>query len=64
MSETTKLRRWLTLWVVEMWVDKPGQWEPTTGSALTKDEARIVRREWKDSNPYDRFRVSPYVRGR
>ena len=58
----TSRPRWMTLWAVEMWIPDTARWEPTTGGALTRAEAREVRRAWNKMNPDDRFRVRPYAR--
>jgi hypothetical protein len=54
----------MRLWVVEMWVDtlkrKKPHWGPTVGVALVRDEGKNVLREWRDSNPDDKFRLVPY----
>jgi len=56
-----------SIWLVEMWVDLPfrrrtAHWEPTTAAALTKAEAEVLRREYRQHDPSDRFRVRRYVR--
>lgn len=50
------------LWVVEMQDDKQREWHATIGARLTKEDGRAELRDWKDNNPYDRFRLVKYVR--
>lgn len=50
------------VWVVEMWNDERGRWEPTMGAALTKERGLDVAREWRVRNPHDRFRIAKYFR--
>lgn len=47
------------LWVVEMLVD--GEWLPTTGARLTREDGRIALVEWRADNPSEKFRLAPYV---
>ena len=53
------------VWVVEMWAARtkygPEVWGPTVGSALTRDDGRVVMADWKARNPTDRFRIVRYV---
>ena len=50
------------LWVVEMLVDESGQWEPTIGTGLDRDDARHECNRWMERNPNDRFRIRCYIR--
>jgi len=47
------------LWVVEMQED--GQWWPTVGVSLTRDDARRDHAQWERDNPDDSFRVRKYA---
>jgi len=50
-----------TVWVVEMWNALYERWEPTVGTALTRDDGRQGElRRWGSRNPDDRFRLTRY----
>jgi hypothetical protein len=61
-----KLDETNSVWVVEMWVDEPGnrpQFVPVAGCGITREDARREMREyWKENNPDDIFRVTRYRR--
>lgn len=49
------------IWVVEMWISERARWEPTIGGALSRKECvDDTLRDWKRSNPDERFRVVKY----
>jgi len=48
----------LYLWVVEIRDD--GQWRPTVGAKLNREEARFELRKWQQHNPDDLFRLRRY----
>ena len=49
------------LWVVEIrFAEDDCGWQPTTGAALSRGDARNVMAEWQTRNPDDRFRVREY----
>lgn len=50
------------VWIVEMLNPETRKWEPTTGTALNRDEARIEQCEWVEHNYSDEFRIRQYVR--
>ena len=50
------------IWIVEMWNEGMGRWEPTTGASLTREEARRDLQEWRAGDFDDRFRVCRYER--
>ena len=47
------------LWVVES--DMGGNWSPTVGVALFRDDGRLELASWKSRNPDDKFRLVKYV---
>ena len=50
------------LWIVEMWNEGMGRWEPTAGASLTREEARRDLQDWRADNADDTFRVCRYER--
>ena len=48
------------VWVVEMKFKGISEWEPTVGCALTREDGRELRVEWKKRNPDDQFRLTKY----
>lgn len=51
----------ITLWVVEMYNDFSGRYEPTVGAAITRESGRRELDQWREDNPADSFRLVPYV---
>ena len=49
------------VWIVEMLDERNGQWQPTVGSALTRDEIREELKSWRFGSG-DRFRPAKYER--
>jgi hypothetical protein len=49
------------VWIVEMWNDDQARWEATVGARLTREAAQDEIAEWRERNPYQRFRVHRYV---
>ena len=48
------------IWVIEWYLD--GEWLPTIGCGITKDDAKsALKNEWKSNNPNDKFRIVKYV---
>jgi len=46
------------LWVIELWED--GQWRPTRGVALARDDGRTVLKSFQGNHPGVRYRLHPY----
>jgi len=53
------------LWIVEMWNEDRGQYEPCpAGCSLTRSEGRDDLAEWRCDNPDDTFRLVAYAPAR
>ena len=50
------------VWIVEMWNEGMGRWEPTAAAWLTREEARRDLQDWRADNADDTFRVRRYER--
>ncbi len=50
------------VWIVEMDFEDGRGWVPTVGSALTRDEARDEKCQWRKSNRGTKIRIKKYVR--
>ena len=56
MTPTEKRRRYV--WIVEMKVGR--KWETTVGAGLNRVGARRELAEWREANPWDKFRLVKY----
>ena len=60
---TRKPQRVTHVWIVEMFDPVRGQWEPTTGCALSRGDTRHDEEwRWRLRDPDDKFRVQKYIR--
>lgn len=57
-----KLKPQPRIWIVEMLNTERERWEPTVGCALDRKDALKQKKEWKQNNPDDKFRIIDYER--
>ena len=62
MGTKRRGRAWVDrVWVTELWDERNGRWVPCAQASLSREDARIAKREWSKGSS-DRFRVERYVR--
>lgn len=52
------------IWIVELRDPDSGEWLPTIGAALNREDGRCEVRDWRRLNPGDCFRLREYVSNR